>query len=204
MVSKKKYLIDFLISLILVIKNFFSLIFYPYKTMRKISLEKDFRQIFFIFLLVFCYFKFVYFLKDNPYPAIFTFFVFFINFFLMTGFFYFLAKILKYEIKFVSLIFTFSYSIFPTLIWFFSTSFFYLVLPPPRTTSFLGKLFSIFFITYSLSLLFWKIILFYLSLRFSTKQNFYRIIYMTLIFLLWFTPYSIFLYHFKIFRIPFI
>ena len=172
--------------------------------MRRISLEKDFRQIYFIFLLVFIYFKFVFFLKNNSYSATFIFFVFLFNFFLITSFFYFLAKILEYEVKFLSLIFTFSYSIFPTLIWFFSTSFFYIVLPPPRTNSFLGKSFSIFFITYSFSLLLWKMILFYLSLRFSTKQNFYRIIYMILIFLLWFIPYSIFLYHFKIFRIPFI
>lgn len=172
--------------------------------MRRISFEKDSRQIFFIFLLVFTYFKFIYFLKTDRYPASFTFFIFLLNFFLMIGFFYFLGKIFNHRIKLSSLIYTFSYSLFPTIIWFFSVSILYIFLPPPRTASFLGKLFSIFFITYSLVILFWKIILFYLALRFSTRLNFYRIIYFFILFLLWFIPYSVFFYYLKIFRLPFI
>lgn len=200
-------IIDLTASFILVVKNFLLLIFYPYKTMRKLSLNFDYYQLVIIFFSVFAYFKWAYFLKDKPYPATLTFSVFLINLFLTLAFFWFLTKIIiKNKIKqsFKSLIYTFSYSFFPTLIWFGSVSFLYILLPPPRTTSILGILFSIFFLTFSLTILIWKIILVFLSLRFSLKLTFYQIIYFLLLYLIWFFPYSVFLYYFRLFRIPFI
>ena len=177
--------------------------------MRKISSEKDYYQLFIIASLIFLYFKFIYFLRDKPYPAtlIFVFFIF--NFLISVTFFYLLSKFLspsknKKEIFFSSHIFTFTYSLFPTIIWFLSTSILFILLPPPRTFSLLGKSFSVFFTAYSLSLLAWKLILVYLAVRFSSKQNFFRIFYIIILYLLWFIPYSVFLYKFKFFRIPFI
>ena len=205
--KKEQILVNFITSLILVFRNFFFLIFYPYKTMRKISLEKDYWQILIIFFLVFLYFKLSYFLKDKPYPASFTFFTFLVNFFLTAGFFYFLSKFIKKKdsvTSFKSLLFSLSYSLFPTLIWFESVSLLYLILPPPRTTSILGISFSIFFIAYSLSLLFWKLILVFLAIRFSLRLSFYQILYLWFLYLLWFIPYSILLYQAKLFRLPFI
>jgi len=204
MVFRKKKIVDIIASFILVIRNFCFLIIYPYKGMRKISLENDYWQIFFIFLMVFIYFKLAYFLRGNFYPTIFTFFIFLANFFLMISFFYGLGKIFNWKIKKTALIFTFSYSLLPTLIWFFTTLFFYFVLPPPRTFSLMGRTFSIFFITFSLTVLFWKLILFYLALRFSTQVSFFKIFYLILLFLLWYAPYSVLLYYLKIFRVPFI
>ena len=196
--------INFITSFVLVIRNFILLIFYPYRTMRKISFEKDYYQLLIISGLVFLYFKFIYFLRDKPYPATLIFLIFLFNFFLTVFFFYFLSKVFEKRLNWKSFVFTFSYSLFPTLIWFLSTSFLYIILPPPRTLSLLGKGFSIFFIAYSLSLLIWKLILVYLALRFSSKQNFFRILYMIVLYLIWFIPYSILLYNFKLFRIPFI
>lgn len=190
-------------AFILVIRNFIFLIIFPYKTIRKISVESDYYQIGIIFLLIFIYFKFIYYLRSDPYPATFVFIIFFINFLLTTGFFYLMSKN-KEKVNFNSYIFTFSYSLFPTLIWFISNSILYVLFPPPRFPSLLGKGFSIFFVTFSISLLVWKLILFYLSLRFSTKSNFFWIVYLIVLYLVWFVPYSIFLYHFKIFRVPFI
>jgi len=199
-----RLIINLLIDLILVIKNFFLLIFLPYKTIRKVCLKKDYYQIGFIFLLVFVYFKFIYYLRDKPYPASLIFIIFLINFFLTSGFFYWLSWLFNKKIKYSSFLSTLSYSLIPTLIWFLATSVFYILLPPPRTLSFLGKGFSIFFITFSLSLLVWKLILFYLSLRFSSKLGFYRIMYMIFLYLVWFLPYSILLYYLRLFRVPFI
>lgn len=196
--------INLITSLVLVIRNFFLLIFYPYKTMRKISFEKDNYQLLIIAGLVFLYFKFIYFLRDKPYPATLIFLIFLFNFFLTVFFFYFLSKVFEKRLNWKSFVFTFSYSLLPTLIWFLSTSFLYIVLPPPRTFSLLGKSFSIFFIAYSLSLLIWKLILVYLALRFSSKQNFFRIFYMMILYLIWFIPYSVLLYYFHFFRVPFI
>src|SRR3989339_672617 len=110
-------IIDMITAFILVIKNFFLLIFFPYKTMRKIEREKDYYQLGIIFLLVFIYFKFIYFLRNNPYPATFVFIIFLINFLLTTGFFYLVSKN-SGKVNFKSFVFTFSYSLFPTLIWF--------------------------------------------------------------------------------------
>lgn len=195
---------DFLTSFILVLRNFFLLIFSPYRTMRKISQDKDYGQVFILFLTIFLYFKFAYFLRDKPYPATLTFLVFTLHFSLTVAFFYFLSRVTDNKVKLSSFIFTLSYSLIPTLIWFASSSILYVIVPPPRSLSILGKGFSIFFISYSISLLAWKVILMYLALRFSTRLGFYRIMYIMALFLLWFIPYSILLYYLKIFRIPFI
>ncbi|MEK7177313.1 MAG: hypothetical protein AAB705_00625, partial [Patescibacteria group bacterium] len=149
----------------------------------------------------------IYYLRDKIYPATLIYFLFIINVLLTAIFFYLLSKLFsknKKEISFSSFIFTFSYSLLPTLIWFLSTSVLFIFLPPPRTFSILGKGFSIFFVAYSLSLLIWKLILGYLAIRFSSKQNFFKILTMAIYYLIWFIPYSIFLYQFKFFRIPFI
>lgn len=191
-------------SLILLVRNFFLLIFYPYKTMRKLSLSFEFLQLIIIFLLIFFYFKFAYFLRDKPYPATLTFLIFLINFFATVLFFYFLGKIFWEKSSFLSLVFTFSYSLFPTLVWFGATSIFYLLLPPPRTMSILGQGFSIFYIAFSLSVLAWKMILVFLSLRFSLRLNFYQIVYLWIFYFIWFFPYSLLLFHWRLFRVPFI
>jgi hypothetical protein len=196
--------VDILSSLLLVLKRFFLLIITPYKTMRKISLENDYWQIAIILFLVFLYFKFIYYLRPNPYPATFVFIIFIFNFSLTVLFFYFFSKKLNKDIKLSNFIFTLSYSLFPTLIWFIVNSFLFLLIPPPRTLSILGRVFSIFFISFSVSFLIWKIILVYLAIRFSSKLNFYRIIYSILLYLCLFLPYSVFLYQLKIFRVPFI
>ena len=172
--------------------------------MRKISQEKDYGQALILFLTIFLYFKFAYFLRDKPHPATLTFLVFTMHFALTVAFFYVLSRLSDSKIKLSSFIFTLSYSLIPTLIWFASSSILYIIVPPPRSFSILGKGFSIFFIAYSISLLAWKMILMYLALRFSTRLGFYRIMYLMVLFLLWFIPYSILLYYLKIFRIPFI
>jgi hypothetical protein len=203
----KKSLVELFTAFILVLRNFFGLIFFPYKTVRRLSFEDDYFQIFFIFFFIFCYFKFAYFLKNKPYPATLTFLIFLVNLFLTLEFFYRLGLIInkkRKDISFQSLFITFSYSLLPTLFWFSSVSLLYIILPPPRTTSFLGISFSIFFLAFSLSLLAWKLILVFLSLRFSLKLNFYQIIYLLILYLIWFLPYSVILYRFRIFKIPFI
>lgn len=203
----KKILVNCLSSFLIVINRFIGLIFNPYKTMRKISVEKDYYQPVFIIGIIFIYFKFIYYLRDKIYPATLIYFLFIINVLLTVIFFYLLSKLFsknKKKIFFSSFIFTFSYSLLPTIIWFLSTSILFIFLPPPRTFSILGKGFSIFFVAYSLSLLIWKLILGYLAIRFSSKQNFFKILTMVIYYLIWFIPYSVFLYQLKLFRIPFI
>jgi len=172
--------------------------------MRNIALKGDYYQVVLIFLITFLYFLFSHSLRGVPFFAVFAYCIFVLLFLTTVLFFYLFSKPSKKEIQIDSFIFTFSYTLIPTLIWFYSNFLLFIFLPPPRTMSILGKGFSIFFIAYSISLLIWKLILIYLALRFSSRLGLYRIIYMFLIYAAIFIPLSLFFYYFKIFRIPFI
>ena len=199
------------LSLILVFHYASGLILYPYKTMRKITAEKDYYQVGIIFACIYGYFILAAAVRQKTFQPLiltssaFLSFIFFLGtFFLVVSFFYVLSTIFKNKINISALIFSFAYSLLPTFFWFLVTSLLYYFIPPPRTFSVGGKSFSIFFTIFSLSLLSLRIILYYLSLRFSLKLGFYTIVLFTFIFSLWFLPYSYFMYQLKIFRIPFI
>ncbi len=68
------------------------------------------------------------------------------------------------------------YTMLPTVCWFFMTSLLYILLPPPRTTSFAGIAFSVLFLVVSATLFFWKLMLGYLTLRFGLKLDLARIL----------------------------
>ena len=191
-------------SLFIVLRRFIFLIFRPYKTLRKISLEKDYWQLFFILFFVFVYFWLSSLVRNPAVHFIFIYLFFLINFFLTALFFFFMGRLSDKKLEVKSFIFTLAYSLLPTLLWFSTDLIFYYLLPPPRTISIMGRSFSIFFTAFSISLLAWKLILFYLAVRFSTRFNFYRTIYSMILYVCWFFPYSVFLYYLKLFRVPFI
>lgn len=97
-----------------------------------------------------------------------------------------------------------TYTLIPTLVWFFVTSIFYLVLPPPRTLSPWGKLYSLIYISFSMAVLLWKFILYYLTLRFGLRLDLGRIGIVTAILAPAIAFYSIIMYRYGIFRIPFL
>lgn len=97
-----------------------------------------------------------------------------------------------------------TYSLFPTILWFFITSVMTLVFPPPRTMSFLGQAFSFVFLSFSLFLFFWKAILYYLTLRFGMKLSMGKILISSLILFPLGALYAVVMYQLGIFRIPFI
>lgn len=200
----KDCLIDFFSSLLIVLHRVILLIISPYKSMRKISQEKDSLQIVILLGLIFLYFQISSSFRKESFPGYLIFGVFLFDFLLTAFFFHSATKVFRQKTNFSSYVFTFAYSLIPTLIWFVSNFILYLVLPPPRTMSILGKGFTVFFTAFSLSLLLWKLILFYLSIRFSSSQSFYRILYMIFVYLCWFIPYSLLLYYLRIFRVPFI
>lgn len=105
---------------------------------------------------------------------------------------------------FRTIILPWTYSLLPTILWFFTTSGMTLLFPPPRTLSFLGQLFSFLFISFSIFLLFWKGILYYLTLRFGMKLDMGKIFLASLILFPLGALYALFMYQAGIFRIPFI
>ncbi len=75
------------------------------------------------------------------------------------------------RIKIDSLLLGWSYTLIPTVSWFLATSVLYVLIPPPRTTSILGVTFSLLFIVFSATLLWWKVTLSYLTMRFGLKLD---------------------------------
>ena len=166
MVSKFRFskISSFVASFLIVLRRSILLILTPYRTMRKISLETDKLQIFWIAFFLVTYFLTVGLVK------ILTFIVLFVStilFMLAVGI------SLKKKIKISSMLLTFSYGLLPTTIWFYMSLVLLYLLPPPRTQSLQGKVFSVLYVSFSLSLLLWKIILSYLAIRFSLKLGFY-------------------------------
>jgi len=97
-----------------------------------------------------------------------------------------------------------AYTLIPTTLWFLTTSLLYVLIPPPRTDKPLGILFSMLFLLFSSVLFFWKIILSYLTLRFSMKLDLLRISVVFCIVIPIIALYSVGMYRLGIFKIPFV
>ena len=188
------------VSFIIFIRRSIGLIFTPYKTIRKISIEKGWHDIIWIGVL-----GVLYFLITNSVRFWLTGLLGAVGLFIGTVvFFSLLPGSGAWTERLQRMYKTWSYSFIPTLIWFYSTLLFYFILPPPRTTSLFGMVFSVFYIAFSGSLLVWKLILVYLSIRFSLRIHLYRVIYYMLIYLALSIPLWIYLYNCGISRIPFV
>ncbi|OGK12911.1 hypothetical protein A3A93_01785 [Candidatus Roizmanbacteria bacterium RIFCSPLOWO2_01_FULL_38_12] len=201
----EKFFSGLLATIYLFLRRIVLLVFLPYKTMRHISEEKDFGQIILIFITIAFYFFLANGLREYDYEPFVLFLMTVFHYIATVIFFYlFTMMIGSHDAKLQPFLFTFAYALIPTILWFSTNSVLYAVLPPPRTLSILGKAFSILFITFSTAVLMWKIILMYLAIRFSTKLNFFQIVYVVILYLIAILPYSIFLYSLRFFRIPFL
>lgn len=199
-------------SFVLFSRNVIGCIQAPYATYRKLSSEKtDLRQTVFIPLLVVLYFIYVATLRTglaNPFLLTVKFniliFASLSGFALMISLFYLGGKLTKGNGTLRQIYTLWVFSLIPTLTWFFASSILYILLPPPRTMSFLGKLYSVVFITFSLSVLLWKIILYYLTLRFSLKLDLWRILQISALVIPVVSVYTLLMYRWGAFRVPFI
>ncbi len=192
--------------------NILGLVIHPYKTMRQIVRARDYYAVlFFLGLLPFWVLSLgiirgglelgffwggLRFLKLSV--------AFLGSYILVTAFIYFLGRLFGGRGSYQGVLATWVYSLVPTFLWFGIAAMFYLVLPPPRTTSFLGYLFSVFFVAISLGLFLWKALLYYLTMRFCLKLTFWRIFGVSaLVFPIGFL-YSLLMYRLGIFRVPFV
>lgn len=208
----EKIILKIIRSFIFFGRNLLGCINNPYITYRNLSAGKtDIKQTVFIPMLVILYFIFVSTLRfgiRNPFFLTVKFntllFYSLFGFTMMLGLFYTGGRLVgsKCNIKKIYLLWV--YTLIPTLFWFFATSVLYLILPPPRTLTFLGKFYSLVFIAFSIGVLFWKIILYYLTLRFSLKLDLTRIIQISTLVVPAVLVYSFIMYNLEIFRIPFL
>lgn len=189
-----------LVSFVITIRRFIGLLFTPYKTMRRITAEGTYKDLTWIYFFSFLYFL----LSGNVRMEIGGIITMIVLVFFSVTFFSLLPSSETISQKWKTVWVTWTYTLFPTIIWFYTTLLFYLVLPPPRTTSFMGMIFSIFYIGFSISLLAWKLILVYLSIRFSLKAHIYRVFYYFLLYITLSIPIWIILYRMGISRVPFV
>lgn len=196
---------------ILSLKDIWGVFNTPYKTYRTLSFKENLSRTILIFLIVLFYFAWASLLRTKSLNPLFLSFNFaklclgaFFTFLLVVLSIYFLGKLFGGKGSLKSVFTTWAFSLFPTLCWFSLTSIFYLLLPPPRTTSFLGVLFSLFYLAFSASLFFWKGLLYFLTLRFSLKIDLLRIILISAFLFPLGVLYSILMYKLRIFRVPFI
>ena len=182
-------------SLAIVLRRCILLILTPYKTMRKISTETDYTQLYWIGLFIFLYFFIIGFAK------ILTFLVLFLG---TVGIMYAVGRGWKKVVKISNVLFTFSYGLLPTTIWFYLSLALFYLLPPPRTPSLEGKIFSALYVSFSLSLLFWKLILTYLAIRFSLKLGFYSTMFTLVLYTICILTISYFGFALGLSTVPFI
>lgn len=184
----------------------------PYTTYRRLAKSaNDTKQTIFILLMALGYFAFASLVRigvRHPYLLTLKFNLLTLGaglgFMSMVFFLFLVGKIFRREGKFETLFLLWSYSLLPTIVWFFATSVLYIFLPPPRTFSLLGKLYSVVYMAFSIALFFWKAILYYLTLRFGLRLDLFRIAVVSIVLSPIIIGYSILMYNLGIFRIPFL
>jgi len=97
-----------------------------------------------------------------------------------------------------------SFSMVPTVVWFMGISFLFFIFPPPRSFSLQGYTLSALLIGFSTILFYWKLLLYYLTLRIGFKITWKKIITISIVFFPVVFLYSLILYKAGIFRVPFI
>ncbi len=201
----KTYVARVIIAILTVLQRVILLILYPYKTMRKISYESDYFQIVIIFGGVYIYLHYANILREYHYEPGILFLLTLFHFVASVFFFHLIASVFgNKNIAVKPFIFTLAYAMIPTILWLAINSSLYIMLPPPRTISLLGKAFSIIYISFSIAFFAWKIILEYLAVRFASKMPFYQIMYSLLLYLVVLGPYFFWMYAMNFFRMPII
>lgn len=97
-----------------------------------------------------------------------------------------------------------AYTLIPTVCWFFATSVLYLLLPPPRTTSVLGVTFSLLFLIFSATLLWWKVTVSYLTIRFGLKLDLGKSVIVALLCAPGVALWAWAMYSMGVFKVPFL
>jgi hypothetical protein len=197
---------------ILFIQNVWGTIQRPYETYRNLRETKNIGQAVFLFLLCFVYFFWTTLvhigISSHPLLVSFNFFKLtiasLVTFIVVLSAMYVVAKLFRGKGTIKNLFLPWSYSLLPTLVWFFATSLLWFLFPPPRTASFAGKTLSFVFIFFSSFLFFWKGVLYYLTLRFGMKLDFIRIIGVSCVLFPLGFLYALFMYRLGIFRVPFL
>lgn len=195
-------------------KTSYGLIHTPYQTVRSIALRPDKRHLVFVAILVAMYLVSATIvrggLRASPLflsaslskVAVGVFLTYFSTIVFITYIGKFFGQ--AYQATLQNIAVLWGYTLIPTVLWFLTMSISFYLLPPPRTASLSGQLASAFFIALSTGLFFWKVILYYLTLRFGLRLSLRQIFLFSSLFAPSAGLYAVVMYRIGIFRIPFI
>lgn len=183
----------------------------PYETYRRIAAKGTLYELVYLALSLALYFAAASWVKTasfRPFLLTHQFVVLALaatgGYLLSVGVFLFVGQLLGGSKRVAPLFLTWGYTLLPTVVWFWVTSFLYVILPPPRTESPAGIIFSIVYLVFSTMMLAWKLTLGYLSLRFGLKLDLARILVVGAAALAAWGAYSTWMYQAGIFRVPFL
>lgn len=197
---------------ILFAQNAWGSLQHPYTTYRNLTEGKNWLQVTPIVLLCVAYFSWTTLVHVGirSHPLILSFnlakltIASIITFFLVVSVLVWVSRLFGGKGSFQSVVLPWTYSLLPTLLWFFTTSLLWFLFPPPRTVSWGGQALSVVFLVFSWFLFFWKGVLYYLTLRFGMRLDLLKILGVSaVVFPLGFL-YSIVMYRLGIFRVPFL
>ena len=143
-------------------RNIIGIVTRPYETYRRIITKGTAWELGFIAILLLLYFATATIVK-NPYFRPFLLTRHFIVLTAASGsvfcmviiLFALFGKLFKSTGTLKGLILGWGYSLIPTVVWFWITSLLYVIIPPPRSTGFLGIAFSICYLLFSACMFFW-------------------------------------------------
>jgi hypothetical protein len=200
-----------IVALSAFMKTGIGLVTRPYETCRRIVDRGGYGELIYVAILMAIYFAIASLVKVAAFrPFLLTreFMVLAsataITYFFTVSLFWAAGKLVGAQGKLKGLAVCWGYSLLPTLTWFLATSLLYVILPPPRTTSIAGVLFSILFLIFSATLFFWKVTIGYLSLRFGLRLGLGKILIVLAMTLPILAVYSVGMYKLGIFKIPFL
>lgn len=200
-----------IVALSAFVKNAIGLVTRPYETCRRIVDQGRYGELLYVGILLIFYFTLASLVKVAAFrPFLLTreFMVLALatgtTYALVISLFWTAGKLVGAGGKFKGIAVLWGYSLLSTLAWFFVTSLLYVILPPPRTTSIPGILFSILFLVFSATLFFWKATIAYLTLRFGLRLSLGKILIVFGITIPIIAFYSLGMYRLGIFKVPFL
>lgn len=192
-------------------RNIIGLVTRPYETCRRIVEKANLLELVYVGAVLALYFVLASLVKVASFrPFLLTrqFFVLAgaagVTYCLVVAIFWGIGRLVGASGKLRGLAVLWGYSLIPTVIWFFVTSVLYVLLPPPRTTSIRGVIFSVLFLVFSITLFLWKTTIAYLSLRFGLRLGLGKILVVLAGALPILGLYSYSMYRVGIFKIPFL
>lgn len=202
---------DIAVGFILFTRRIGGLIIKPYETYRSLVERQNFWELIFIWTIIAGYFAFATLLKAPVFRVFLLTRQFMVlltgalaGYILSVGVLWKAGNYFNGNGTFRGISIAWGYTLIPTVFWFLFTSFLYLLLPPPRTTSPAGITFSVVYLVVSTTIFFWKFISVYLTLRFGFQMQLKQIMSVLVIMIPVWALYAMSMYYFGIFKIPFI